>query len=151
MAGYNGYSMSNNAVDAYEQGAKPISKWRKSDFVEYDEALKQFTVDFLRENVLKYECWHHTSSKYNRTNFYKIGSYVINNLKNVFETVKKTTSKKENRPFKVYATVSKAVWGGTSKHRKIVDHVVYQVDEDWRTQNGKKLRKSYYDVIKYGD
>jgi len=29
MSGYDGYSMSNNAVDAYENGEKPISKWTK--------------------------------------------------------------------------------------------------------------------------
>lgn len=29
MAGYSGYSMSNNAVDAYESGEKPRSKWTK--------------------------------------------------------------------------------------------------------------------------
>ena len=34
MAGYNGYSMSNNAVSAYDNGEKPLSKWRKSDILE---------------------------------------------------------------------------------------------------------------------
>ena len=34
MAGYNGFSMSNNAVEAYENGEKPLSKWRKSDILE---------------------------------------------------------------------------------------------------------------------
>ena len=38
---------------------------------------------------------------------------------------------------------------GSSKHRKIIDHVVYQVNEDWRTKDGKKLRRSYYDVVDY--
>lgn len=153
MAGYNGYSMSNNAVDAYDHGAQPMSKWRKSDFVEYDEALKPFTLDFLRRHVLKYAEWHHTSSKYNRTDFYKIGEYDINDLKAAFETVKRMTHKIDkkaaNKPFKVYATVAKAIWGGSSKYRKIIDHVVYQVNEDWRTKDGKKLRRSYYDVVDY--
>ena len=31
MAGYNGWSMSNNAVAAYEDGEKPLSKWTKTD------------------------------------------------------------------------------------------------------------------------
>lgn len=31
MAGYNGFSMSNNAVAAYEDGEKPLSKWTKAD------------------------------------------------------------------------------------------------------------------------
>lgn len=31
--GYSGYSMSNNAVAAYEDGEKPLSKWSKSDII----------------------------------------------------------------------------------------------------------------------
>ena len=34
MAGYSGYSMSNNAVAAYENGEKPLSKWKKADILE---------------------------------------------------------------------------------------------------------------------
>jgi len=33
MAGYKGYSMSNNAVDAYNNGEKPKSKWTKEEIV----------------------------------------------------------------------------------------------------------------------
>lgn len=32
MAGYHNYSMSNNAVDAYQDGLMPISKWTKKVF-----------------------------------------------------------------------------------------------------------------------
>ena len=34
MAGYFGYSMSNNAVDAYGNGEMPISKWSKKAIME---------------------------------------------------------------------------------------------------------------------
>jgi hypothetical protein len=40
MAGYNGWSMSNNAVDAYENGEMPLSKWNKEailDAIEYED------------------------------------------------------------------------------------------------------------------
>ena len=33
MAGYNGFSMSNNAISAYESGEKPLSKWTKTEIV----------------------------------------------------------------------------------------------------------------------
>lgn len=33
MAGYNGFSMSNNAVSAYENGEKPLSKWTKKNII----------------------------------------------------------------------------------------------------------------------
>lgn len=36
MAGYYGYSMSNNAVEAYENGEMPISKWTKKEIVGTD-------------------------------------------------------------------------------------------------------------------
>lgn len=34
MSGYNGFSMSNNAVSAYENGLKPYSKWTKCDILD---------------------------------------------------------------------------------------------------------------------
>lgn len=34
MAGYYGYSMSNNAVEAYKSGEKPYSKWKKADIIQ---------------------------------------------------------------------------------------------------------------------
>lgn len=37
MAGYNGYSMSNNAVAAYEDGEMPLSKWSKTAILEVIE------------------------------------------------------------------------------------------------------------------
>lgn len=33
MAGYYGYSMSNNAVEAYKSGEKPFSKWTKTEII----------------------------------------------------------------------------------------------------------------------
>lgn len=34
MAGYHNYSMSNNAVQAYNTGEKPLSKWTKAVIIE---------------------------------------------------------------------------------------------------------------------
>lgn len=34
MSGYCGYSMSNNAVEAYRSGEKPKSKWTKREIIE---------------------------------------------------------------------------------------------------------------------
>ena len=68
MAGYNGYSMSNNAVAAYDDGLAPASKW-----VEF---LKNFSPVFkgivARDIIAGADAdeWHHTSKQYNRTNFY---------------------------------------------------------------------------------
>lgn len=42
MAGYCGYSMSNNAVDAYNNGEKPISKWKKQDIL---SGIQELDID----------------------------------------------------------------------------------------------------------
>lgn len=81
MAGYNGYSMSNNATSAYSDGEKPLSKFNKQDVAFTKELVRihlgievNLTVKELKE-FLK-ECgrssWHHTSSKFNCTDFYDI-------------------------------------------------------------------------------
>ena len=87
MAGYNGWSMSNNAVQAYEDGEKPLSKWTKKTLVyeladaldaepeEVAEVLKPYTVKEVKNKCLTYSSWHHTSSRYNRTAFYELDDF----------------------------------------------------------------------------
>lgn len=82
--GYKDKSMSVNAVIAYSEGEKPLSKWTKAaifdemDFycdeisAEKMELLKKLTVKELRENFLSYKAYHHTSKFYNTTNFYEL-------------------------------------------------------------------------------
>lgn len=85
MAGYNGYSMSNNAVMAYSNGEKPLSKWTRSAILTaivgmiMDGDLPEeiiADVDGAKTATLKEflvpTSWHHTSSHYNRTTFYML-------------------------------------------------------------------------------
>ena len=79
MAGYHGYSMSNNAVSAYEAGEKPISKWTKKAIVEEAEragfpaeAMEAVKKRTDLKSFLKRSSWHHTSARYNRTDFYMV-------------------------------------------------------------------------------
>lgn len=44
MSGYSGYSMSNNAVDAYESGEKPRSKWTKKVLLSAIFSIEQMAV-----------------------------------------------------------------------------------------------------------
>ena len=57
MAGYSGFSMSNNAVAAYDEGLVPASK-----------------IPGVPAVLVKKHCrpdeWHHTSKAYNRTDFF---------------------------------------------------------------------------------
>lgn len=83
MAGYNGYSMSNNAAAAYNSGEKPLSKWTKiAIFEEITEncdipeekmtVLQKMTVKELKKEFLHWSSWHHTSKMYNCTDFYSL-------------------------------------------------------------------------------
>ena len=96
MAGYHNYSMSNNAVEAYNTGEKPISKWKKSDIIseinqyrkEFDLPLidnaifKKISIKIMRKHFLTCSSWHHTSSHYNKTDFYSIDEDAIDSLTN---------------------------------------------------------------------
>lgn len=83
MAGYNGYSMSNNAVAAYESGEMPLSKWTKTAILdaifdnceiseEKSDLIRKMTAKELEDAFLQMSSWHHTSKFYNCTNFYSI-------------------------------------------------------------------------------
>lgn len=78
-AGYNwSKGMSNNAVDAYEKGIMPLSKWNKKLILEkiaefYPNILdiaKSTSLSVLKSVFLYKSEWHHTSKYYNVTDFY---------------------------------------------------------------------------------
>lgn len=79
--GYDGYSMSNNARTAYDQGEMPKSKWTKQAIIdalteEFTDELTQKALKLVTKStlscLLERTSWHHTSSKYNRTDFYSV-------------------------------------------------------------------------------
>ncbi len=90
MSGYYGYSMSNNAVAAYLDGEKPLSKWTKKEIISRVEdeceinfpieKLKKLSLAELKKLCLKKSSWHHTSSRYNCTDFYDIDVSGIESL-----------------------------------------------------------------------
>lgn len=99
MAGYYGYSMSNNAVDAYDNGEMPLSQWRKDDIIEaiedaIDEGeitlqcslekLQKTPVKVLRDLCLECTSWHHTSKYYNETSFYSLDVDRVSELTDEF-------------------------------------------------------------------
>jgi hypothetical protein len=83
MAGYFFYSMSNNALDAYRRGEKPMSKWTKKAILQRLEEqfevkeehltfFRSLSLSCLRKKLLV-ECgWHHTSKYFNITEFYDV-------------------------------------------------------------------------------
>jgi len=83
MAGYYHYSMSNNAIDAYERGEMPMSKWTKTAILqrleeqfevkdEHFAFFRTLSLKCLKEKLLV-ECgWHYTSKFFNITEFYDV-------------------------------------------------------------------------------
>lgn len=114
MAGYYNYSMSNNAVEAYENGEMPRSKWTKKEILNtiYNdcdieetkyELLQKMTVSELVDHFLYLSSWHHTSKYYNHTSFYAIDTEAVEEItpeeiKKIISSrvrIKKTAEEKE--------------------------------------------------------
>lgn len=80
--GYSGISMSNNAVAAYNQGKKPLSKWRKKDILaalkrhntneEFIKSASKFNLIILKRFLLECTEYHHTGMRYTQTDFYNV-------------------------------------------------------------------------------
>lgn len=79
--GYDGYSMSNRAVEAYKNGEMPLSKWTKKAILaaieqEYPNLYSQFDFKKLSTESLKSlltkTSWHHTSKFFNKTDFFSL-------------------------------------------------------------------------------
>lgn len=80
--GYSGYSMSVNAVEAQENGVKPLSKFNAKDAKEVSEILNEKISTNELKNLLSNFGdtgeWHHTSKFYNKTPHYSIAEMFLN-------------------------------------------------------------------------
>ena len=136
-SGYHGFSMSNRAIEAYNNDEKPFSKWTKKDILDLIEEYKQesddLTVhlfyavfyelakvraDVLKAHLLQKTSWHHTGKFCNCTDFYSIDFGLIDSLD--LKTVKdwqQEKIKKEVEQVKRYECVY-LEWSGTRKHPK---------------------------------
>ena len=86
--GYYGWSMSNRAVEAYDNDEMPKSKWTKArmldEIVRYmednwltlgadaDSYVAKLTKDELFNRFFRCSSWHHTSKYFNATDFYSL-------------------------------------------------------------------------------
>lgn len=134
MAGYNGFSMSNNAVLAYQNGEKPISGWKKGDILDaiqkyaaeqgidvHIELLKKVSAPLLKERFLWKSSWHHTSSMYNKTDFYALDEDAVESLtlEHIQQMIEqsKTKAVKEEPQVEVWEC-EYLVWSGSRAHPK---------------------------------
>jgi hypothetical protein len=160
MAGYRGFSMSNNAVDAYSFGEKPISKWTKSAILDEifcaakngevtlhcDEALlKKSPAAFLKSACLTRSSWHHTSSYYNKTDFYSINLDSVEQLTDValLEAMQKKSAPVERKPEPERWKCAFLEWTGTRKHPKATERIeVGTIDGTWFIRDDGSKKKT---------
>jgi hypothetical protein len=158
MAGYYGFSMSNNAVAAYEDGEKPLSKWTKADIIEAIEnaikeeeltlncsmeKLKKTSVKILKGLCLSYSSWHHTSNHYNKTDFYSLNLDRIAKLtdERIDNEIAESKAEKSTEPTEERWKCSFLEWSGTRKHPKaieIIEEGIVKGDWFYRADGSKK-------------
>ena len=155
-SGYSGYSMSLRAVDAYENGEMPLSKWRKTDILnginEIDpqkaEKLKKVKANILKERLLVCSSWHHTSNHFNKTKFYSINTDYVEMLtdKDINKMLYEGKETQEEPSVNKYLGKIKYLeWGGTRKHPKAEEKELANVYIEERgcfyyvTDNNNKL------------
>lgn len=162
MAGYNNYSMSNNAVDAYERGERPRSKWTKAEILSFcgdkAEILSALTVEELRNELLENCGWHHTSNHYNRTDFFSIDAERLEALTEadvaaIVSARKPRAAQQASPVYVITAEITYTVWEGRFRnYRRPVDYteiVTYKsTDKLVETEHGGVKRLSSLKSIK---
>ena len=157
MAGYNGWSMSNNAVSAYNNGEKPLSKWTKKEIIETlseaveggeielkanIEKIKKMPVKALKDSCLHRSSWHHTSNHYNKTDFYSLDTEKIEELtdERINEIIADQGVKEKEEPKEERWKCAFLEWSGSRKHptaTRIEEVGIIRGDWFYR-QNGAK-------------
>ena len=132
MAGYSGFSKSNNAVEAELSGLFPASVLAKKIGVS-TAAIKA---------LLEVAEWHHTSSYYNKTYYYDIEDAMA-----IIDQLKAYKSEKAQEEDLGLCKINFIIWGGSRSHpkpNKITTETNATKKGDWYTffYNGQKIRKN---------
>lgn len=155
MSGYHNFSMSNNAVNAYQEGGKPMSKWTKQAIL--DELIREgidttllskIPAKGLKNALLIKSSWHHTSSRFNRTDFFSVNLCKAESM-NPTEMAELCEKKEGVQPatkkdMEVWEC-SFLVWGGSRKHPTSTVHTeVGDIVGSWffRKDGTKKSTKA---------
>lgn len=154
MAGYNGYSMSNNAARAYDDGMMPLSKWTKAEILERcgekAEILSALTVAELRKELLCYSEWHHTSNHFNRTDFFavdedRLEDITSTDVQRIIEQRVPASKQEKEQPKQITAEITYTVWEGRYRnYRRPKDYTetvtYFSTDKMIDTQHGGRKR-----------
>jgi hypothetical protein len=149
-SGYHGFSMSNRAYEAHENGEKPLSSWTKQLLVEtiqevYGVDASKCTADYLRQEFLRGTGWHHTGVYCNKTDFYAFEDgldkvwveYLITQGSSSETRQKKTPTQVQQK----VALVRFYRWEGTKAHLRRIWKVGVGT---WTEKNGKPSKVSIY-------
>lgn len=147
-SGYDGHSMSNNARSAYDNDEKPLSKWSKEDIIsaakqlDDDKAfyLNRVPLEELRFRLLKRSSWHHTSSHYNKTDFYSFDEKAFDEFKPEdrvewmyhHKAVKDDRAAEKAKRSSRKGRIDYLVWGGTRNHPKAYEEYLDNVNIEER-------------------
>jgi hypothetical protein len=151
MTGYDyEMGMSNGALDAYEEGRKPISKLTKQDFMEVGLNVSAAFAKWLaKKRHWRTSEWHHSGGDYfNKVYFYdpqQLADLVAGNVLDleVLEAEYKASKNKKAEEVPVFGVYD--VFGGSRQHPKIVDRVEFTGKKigDWiYLDNGSKKKAS---------
>lgn len=177
-SGYNGFSMSVRASEAYDNGEMPLSKWTKAEIISAVEklvedmdnvtfsmsVLKKAPVPVLRSLVLTRSSWHHTSMYVNETFFYSVDEDTLSALTDERISsaidIHKRRNKSKPEPLKYKGTIYYTVWGGTRNYpthhyEKLVDVNIEErgcfyiiTDDDGKEILRKKMGSNGTKVVK---
>ena len=140
--GYVGWSMSVNAANAYSNGEKPLSKWRKSEILKLVndciqenhlelsvEDFAKLTLPTLKELCLENSSWHHTSKMYNETEFYSFAEDAVCELTqaDLLELRQKEVQAREEakaiQPKEERWECAFLEWSGTRNHPRAKEYI----------------------------
>lgn len=166
MAGYYGYSMSNNAMDAYDEGKRPLSQWDKSAMVralnkavadkeisvELADWFKKVPLWFFKEVALRSDEWHHSSSYFNKVDFYElnvdalVGHQDISFWQKWLDILRSSRkAEKERAKAERRARCKYLTWSGSRRHPKATEHEAEGVIRgDWFYPEGEDFKKNIY-------
>ncbi|MEA5034359.1 hypothetical protein [Cloacibacillus evryensis] len=165
MAGYCGYSMSNNAVEAYESGEKPKSKWTKREIIEEIKrqieeeevelnvslsVIEKMPLEALMDLALYESSWHHTSGYFNETSFYSVDASEITESDIEDWRLPEKKAQTERRAKAHYTK-----WSGRGKSRQrteIEEWGVVKGNWFYSDNGGKKkyIHGNWFEILEYG-
>lgn len=132
---YIDFSESENSRMAKQQGIFPLSHWTKTKFLdaaaacegvtpEKLAALKKIKWSILKSKFLYNSEWHHTSSYFNRTEFYALDEDALEEITlDELEAMATTPTPVKKDAAENYRVRAKyLVWSGSRRYPKATEH-----------------------------